>query len=85
MTACFAAILICNIGAQELQETTFEGAHAWKSAESGPPVHAPFNTNFAVNFVLFLELLCGGKGHDRLLCRDYNLHFWRTGAARDNS
>ena len=53
MTACFAAIIICIFGAQELQEKTVEGALAWKSAESGPPVHAPLNTNFAV-FVAFL-------------------------------
>ena len=53
MTAGFAAILICIFAAQELQETTVEGAHAWKRSESGPPVHAPFNTNFAV-FVAFL-------------------------------
>ena len=84
MTACFAAIIICIFGAQELQEKTVEGAHAWKSAESGPPVHAPFNTNFAV-FVAFLGLLCGVEGHDRLLCRDFNLHFCRTKAARYNS
>ena len=45
MTVCFAAIIICIFGAQLLQEKTVEGAHAWKSAESGPPVNAPLNTN----------------------------------------